>query len=60
MVAHGGATVFEREEKGGSMQVQVYPASRAFLLLARFLHTPERLVRNGVRSLWSMHDMLLI
>ena len=24
-VAHGGATVFEREGKGGSMQVQVYP-----------------------------------
>jgi len=34
VVTHGGATVFEREGKRGSMQVQVYPASSTFLLLA--------------------------
>ena len=31
VVAHGGATVFEREGKRGSVQVQGYPASSAFL-----------------------------
>ena len=31
VVAHGGATVFEREGKRGTVQVQVYPASSAFL-----------------------------
>ena len=31
VVAHGGATVFEREGKRGTVQVQVYPASSTFL-----------------------------
>ena len=48
----------KKKKKTGRCDITSHPASRVFLLLARFWHSRERLCMNQVRSLLSMRCML--